>query len=449
MSLSRGDERKLAIGRLNVIGIDEAGRGPLAGPVVAAAAWIHDKVVLPHIKDSKQTTEEEREEAYAKIIEIANSGQILYGIGIIDHKEIDKINILQASLKAMRVACNDLLTKCNNSMKSKKTSLPFSESNTTILVDGNKIPTDMPFTTNCVIKGDTYVYSIAVASIIAKVTRDRIMVEYDAQYPAYNFKQHKGYPTFAHRTAISEVGPCPIHRLTYGPVKKYAHLIPASSGSGSGKKSGKGKKSETAVLATSSSSSTSNNDQEDPVGEPVRGSRKRKAVTSLSTSPVSSSSSKRVKKASPPVADCTPVSRGKSPRRTVTTEEVIPETVTVPGRKSRTASAAAIPVKKAVKAVRATKVTKPVKPIKISKPKTATSKTKSKSQSGEASVYEERNAALISSLIQVISNITVLANESKSKAKGKGKSDVKAKCETKAKSSAGSSAKASRQKTPK
>lgn len=181
------------------------------------------------------------------------ASDLLFGVSIIDHKEIDEINILQATMKAMRCACEDLLRKVNNSndinsvnsgtVKTKKsktcrksigkgtdtvdsvslvqTPLPILSTDTTIaLIDGNRCPLDMPVPPQFVIKGDSIVYSIAVASIIAKVTRDRIMMEMHELYPVFNFAQHKGYPTLAHRTALVTHGPCPIHRLTYGPVAK-------------------------------------------------------------------------------------------------------------------------------------------------------------------------------------------------------------------------------------
>mgnify|MGYP003385763451 CR=1 FL=1 len=260
-SLTRYAEQKLAGHFHHVIGIDEAGRGPLAGPVVAAACWVRDGVQLSNIRDSKQTNEAQREKSYEEIMKIPSS-DLLFGVSVIDHKEIDEINILQATMKAMRCACTDLLSKATGTSeavertpkgKSKKgvkrkscegtdgtitlagTPLLTAET-TTALIDGNRCPEDMPVEPKFVIKGDTFVYSISVASIIAKVTRDRIMLEMDRLYPAFNFAQHKGYPTLAHRTALVKHGPCPIHRLTYGPV---ARCIPTTAALTPTKSSGK------------------------------------------------------------------------------------------------------------------------------------------------------------------------------------------------------------------
>jgi ribonuclease HII len=239
-SLTRAAEKKLADTFAHVIGIDEAGRGPLAGPVVAAAAWVREGVQLPNIRDSKATTEAHREESFELIMKLPPS-DLVYGVSVIDHKEIDEINILQATMKAMRCACAELLSKTANTSKVTGTSKnkkaakagtlggtcpDLVESNTVALIDGNRCPAEMPVSSKYVIKGDSFVYSISVASIIAKVTRDRIMLEMDRLYPQFNFAQHKGYPTLAHRTALVRFGPCPIHRLTYGPV---ARCLPAAA----------------------------------------------------------------------------------------------------------------------------------------------------------------------------------------------------------------------------
>lgn len=193
-----------------VIGIDEAGRGPLAGPVVAAACYVPEEVVLQGIIDSKATKEEDRENSYEEIV--ANTS-ILWGVSVVSNTEIDEINILQASLKAMRLATNELLDKA------KAVNSDFNLSSYYALVDGNKIPSDMKVACEYVIKGDSLIYSIAAASIIAKVTRDRIMTDLSKIYPAYRLDKHKGYPTAEHRKILQELGPTPIHRLSYGPVK--------------------------------------------------------------------------------------------------------------------------------------------------------------------------------------------------------------------------------------
>ena len=189
-----------------IIGVDEAGRGPLAGPVVAGACCFLKCSSIDGIMDSKQTTEKSREELY----EILTSNQdIIWDVSIVSHEEIDEINILQASLKAMKQATEGLLSKISK----------ISPNTCIALIDGNKIPLDMPVYSQFVIKGDSLCYSIAAASIIAKVTRDRIMVELDKKYPLYNLAQHKGYPTFEHRTLLLKHGASEIHRKTFGPVR--------------------------------------------------------------------------------------------------------------------------------------------------------------------------------------------------------------------------------------
>lgn len=174
-------------------GIDEAGRGPLAGPVVAAAVILPKNFELVGINDSKKLNNTKRLILYNKLIEELDC----YAIGIIEPQEIDKINILRASLKAMKIAVNNL-----------------EKSPDYLLVDGNhRIP--MPIPQEPIIKGDGKCTSIAAASIIAKVTRDRIMENYHNEYPQYNFTKHKGYPTKEHIEALKKFGACPIHRRSY------------------------------------------------------------------------------------------------------------------------------------------------------------------------------------------------------------------------------------------
>lgn len=176
-------------------GVDEAGRGPLAGPVVAAA------VILPcdfdpcGIADSKTLTPEQRDWAFARIVSQAHA----YGIGVIDRTTIDKINILQASRLAMVVAIEDLGVRPN-----------------LCLVDGLPVP-QIPCPHQAIVKGDSLSVSIAAASIVAKVTRDRLMLDIDRQYPGYGFARHKGYATVEHLRALDEYGTCPEHRLTFRP----------------------------------------------------------------------------------------------------------------------------------------------------------------------------------------------------------------------------------------
>jgi ribonuclease HII len=174
-------------------GVDEAGRGPLAGPVVAAAVIFKKNTFIKNINDSKQLTEKERERLFDKIITKALS----YSVSIIDHNIIDEINILNASLLAMKQAVEGLDSKPD-----------------LILVDGNrKFSSDIPVIP--IVKGDAKSFSIAAASIIAKVTRDRLMKSLALDYPDYLWEQNKGYPTKRHREIIKEIGPSPLHRKTF------------------------------------------------------------------------------------------------------------------------------------------------------------------------------------------------------------------------------------------
>lgn len=177
-----------------VCGIDEAGRGPLAGPVVVAAVVMPKDSMIEGVNDSKKVSEKKREKLYDLITEQA----ICYGVGIVDQNEIDRINILNATKAGLTQAVKSLSTKPD-----------------IILVDAlNNIDTcGVPY--RSIIKGDAKSYSIAAASIIAKVTRDRIMREWDKVYPQYGFEKHKGYGTAAHISAIKENGLCPLHRLSF------------------------------------------------------------------------------------------------------------------------------------------------------------------------------------------------------------------------------------------
>lgn len=173
--------------------------------MVAAACIVKTGIVIDGILDSKVVSEEDREAVFEVLV---NHPDVIFSVVRIEHTEIDEINILQATMKAMRVATENVLAR----LKTKE------RCNTVALIDGNRVPEDMPVPSKWVIKGDGSVFSIAAASILAKVTRDRIMVAYEAQYPGYGLGQHKGYPTYAHRMALAEHGPCPIHRLSYAPV---------------------------------------------------------------------------------------------------------------------------------------------------------------------------------------------------------------------------------------
>ena len=177
-----------------ICGIDEAGRGPLAGPVVLAAVIMPKDSMIEGVNDSKKVSEKKREKLYELIIEEA----ISYSVGIVDQNEIDRINILNATKAGLTEAVRTLKVKPE-----------------LILVDAltNIDTCGVPY--KSIIKGDAKSYSIAAASIIAKVTRDRIMREWDKVYPQYGFEKHKGYGTAAHISAIKENGLCPLHRLSF------------------------------------------------------------------------------------------------------------------------------------------------------------------------------------------------------------------------------------------
>ena len=176
-----------------ICGIDEAGRGPLAGPVCAAACILPAGLVIEGLNDSKKLSEKRREALYETITAEA----LAWAVCLVDEKTIDEINILQATYRAMRGAVQQLPIKPE-----------------LCLVDGNRDP-GLGLPTRTVIKGDASCASVAAASILAKVTRDRLMVEYDKQYPGYGFAVHKGYGTKAHYAAVAGLGLCPIHRRSF------------------------------------------------------------------------------------------------------------------------------------------------------------------------------------------------------------------------------------------
>lgn len=182
-----------AKGFRTVVGIDEAGRGPLAGPVVAAAVVFPSGTLIKGVEDSKKLSEKKREELFPMIKEQA----LCVGVGIVNHEVIDRINILQATILAMHKAIDELAVKPDF-----------------IIVDGNSFRHDVyPFQN--IIDGDEKSFTIAAASIIAKVTRDRLMQEYHVQYPLYGFARHKGYGTKQHLDAIRQYGLCDIHRRSF------------------------------------------------------------------------------------------------------------------------------------------------------------------------------------------------------------------------------------------
>ena len=183
-------------------GIDEVGRGPLIGPVVTACVVLPKDYVLEGLTDSKKLSEKKREKFY----DILMKDAISIGIGIVDEKEIDKVNIYQATKEAMAQAVDNMKIKPEH-----------------ILVDAMPLELDIP--TTSIIKGDAKSITIAAASVIAKVTRDRMLDELDKIYPMYDLKHNKGYPTKKHLEAISEYGITKFHRLSYGPVAKYKDKI--------------------------------------------------------------------------------------------------------------------------------------------------------------------------------------------------------------------------------
>jgi ribonuclease HII len=193
MDIYRHDEDLRNNGFQRIAGIDEAGRGPLAGPVVAAAVVLKGNTRIKGLRDSKKVPEKERESLFIEIQDTA----LDIGIGIVNHEDIDRINILRASKLAMKLAVENL-----------------SELPDFLVIDAISLPS-IPIKQLFPIKGESVSASVAAASIIAKVTRDRLMLEYHNQYPQYNFNKHKGYSTKEHMELIQLYGPCPIHRKSF------------------------------------------------------------------------------------------------------------------------------------------------------------------------------------------------------------------------------------------
>ena len=195
----RGKERQALRAHFSPLGLmecgcDEAGRGCLAGPVVAAAVILPERFAHPLLNDSKQLTESQRE----LLRPIIEAEALSWGIGVCSPEEIDQLNILQASITAMHRAVDQLVLRPE-----------------LLLIDGNRFRPYPGIPHECIVKGDATYRSIAAASILAKTERDRMMLELALQYPGYGFAEHKGYPTLQHRAALAELGPSPVHRLSF------------------------------------------------------------------------------------------------------------------------------------------------------------------------------------------------------------------------------------------
>ncbi|MFA4817181.1 MAG: ribonuclease HII [Parcubacteria group bacterium] len=222
------ENQLIADGYEFIIGIDEAGRGPLAGPVVASAVCFKTSDVfigLRHpmsklIRDSKMLSEKQRESLFDFIHEYFH-----VGVGICDHKTIDRINILEATFLAMKAAVTDLKKARKRFDQASRFNLRIAkgyikvEPRMIILLDGNKKIPNLSIEQKAIVNGDKFVKSISAASIVAKVTRDRIMREMHEKFPQYNFAQHKGYGTKLHFEMLEKNGPCEIHRQSFAPVK--------------------------------------------------------------------------------------------------------------------------------------------------------------------------------------------------------------------------------------
>ncbi len=188
-----------------IAGVDEAGRGPLAGPVVVAAVILDPTRPIAGLDDSKRLSEKKREALYPQVIEQA----LAHCVVVVEAEEIDRLNIFQATMAGMSRAVAGLALVAHEA-----------------LVDGNKLPRDLPCPGRAIVSGDALEPAISAASILAKVTRDRLMVQLDAVFPGYGFAVHKGYPTPAHLDALRRLGPCAQHRRSFGPVGRALEQIP-------------------------------------------------------------------------------------------------------------------------------------------------------------------------------------------------------------------------------
>lgn len=222
---SREFERELwQQGYARVAGVDEAGRGPLAGPVVAAACVVPEHVDIAGMDDSKKLSAQQREALYAQL---TGHPDVLWAACVVEAEEIDAINILQAALKAMEGAAAGLTAQPDF-----------------LLVDGNRLPKGFdPQRSRPIVKGDSKSYCIAAASVIAKVTRDRLMEQHHEHWPQYNFAGHKGYCVPEHVEAIRQHGPCPVHRRTFAPTRLWFPVGQADEGEAGSKAGSKEKNS--------------------------------------------------------------------------------------------------------------------------------------------------------------------------------------------------------------
>ena len=191
------EESAFEKGYVNICGVDEAGRGPVAGPVCAAAVILPKGKIIEGVNDSKKLTEKKREALY----DVIKNEAVSYSIAYASVQEIEEINILNATMLAMKRAVEGLNIKADYAM-----------------IDGNRMP-DLSIDSECIVKGDARSMSIACASILAKVTRDRLLYQYAKEYPQYHFEKHKGYGTKLHKEALLEYGPCPYHRPSF--LKKF------------------------------------------------------------------------------------------------------------------------------------------------------------------------------------------------------------------------------------
>jgi ribonuclease HII len=200
------NEAKALKGFRFLFGVDEAGRGPLAGPVTAAAVLLRAYDFSVPVRDSKTLNHSQRLKAYHEIYERAR-----VGVGIVNEAVIDEVNILRAAHMAMALAVRDLVSRLPSDVRH----APGFDASVRVLIDGNLFTAHIPYAVTTVVKGDARSLSVACAGIVAKVTRDRMIDIYDSVYPQYGFRRHKGYPTPAHREAIRIHGLCPIHRRSF------------------------------------------------------------------------------------------------------------------------------------------------------------------------------------------------------------------------------------------